>query len=602
MAEPQALKPDTMMRGGSYRIWPNKRQTQMLDLWRNRCRSLWNLLLELEQAAYSGENRKSRLGWRSIWAQVLEEDFASDTDAYHHGKYRRDGTAIKEPGIGREDERDALKQSLKRLKKGSREAKEVQAKLKAIAVKPTPPDQAMLAKIRRQAVETDPETGDELPAKLFVWEEELQKVMARLKTVPRTEWIAGLPSHAAQAVVKDLIKALQAMLRERGKRASGAGGRDTGFPKFKKARYAAGSVYFANTQLKFDFEKNRVQFPNGVGWVRCEIPIAIRLDANSNTTWRPKLMGGRAWRQGEEWFLSCQWEMRKPAPLPTTRRIAGVKIAAGILLTTMDDRGQTKEYKMPPPDKKRQALHKLAGKQLSRVIEAHKRANLKKDQITAARRAKLAARGVVKQADGRKIAKSGSFFDASARLAKLEAAERDVRDDFLHKLTTSIVHTFDAIAVQKMDVAGMMEKETTRARRRARRAKDTVEAAKVNAAEETRPRRPMKPVRKLMRHVAMARTVQLLEYKFKDLRGDASFNAIDKHDVNASACGRCGTVHPQWQDGRRVVRCESRLEDGSICGSVLMRNRNAAAVSRQELRARRAAAGPGKTTIQADDM
>jgi transposase len=559
MAEPQAKKPDTMMRGSKSRIRPNKLQTQTLDLWRNRCRSLWNLLLELEQAAYSGENRKSRLGWRSIWATVVEESHVAAVETFQHGKPRKDGTMRKQPGQGRE---------------------------------PAPLDAAMLAKIRREAIESDPETGEPLPAKLFIWEHELQKLMARLKKVPRTEWIADLPSHAAQAVVKDLIKALQAMLRERKKRATGAGGRDTGFPKFKKARYAAGSVYFANTQLKFDFEKNRVLLPNGVGWMHCEIPLAIRLDAQSNTTWRPKLMGGRAWRQGEEWFLSCQWELRRPEPLKETRRIAGVKIAANILLTTMDDRGQTKEYVMPPPDKRRQAQHKRAAQQLSRTLEGakHKKAKLAARKAWQREKATAAGKDVAPMSPPR-LPRSSAFFDASARLAKLEAAERDARDDFLHKLTTDVVRKFDAIAVQKMDVAGMMEKESTRARRKARRAKDDVEAAKANAESEAqsqaRPRRPMKPVRKLLRHVAMARTVQLLDYKFKDLRGPASFVEIHKHDVNASACGRCGTVYKEWQDGRRIVRCQAVLEDGSLCGSVLLRNRNAAAVSRQELRARR---------------
>lgn len=550
--------PDTMMRGSKIRLWPAKRQAQTMDLWRRRCISLWNLLLDLEQAAYSGENRKSKLGWRSIWRQVVEESHATALETFKHGKPRKDGTMRKEPGSGRE---------------------------------PAPLDAGMLARIKREAVEIDPETGEPTPAKLFIWEHELQKLMARLKQVPRTEWIADLPSHAAQAVVKDLIKALQAMLRERKKRVSGAGGRDTGFPKFKKQRYAAGSVYFANTQLKFDFEKNRVQLPNGVGWMPCEIPIAIRLDASSNTTWRPKLMGGRAWRQGEEWFLSCQWEMRRPPALPKTGRIAGVKIAASILLTTYDDRGQTKDYVMPPPDKTLIAQHRAAGQALARVLEADK-ARLKK-KLGNGYSQRREKRLVEKARKGRRLRlpRTPGFYEASARLAKLEAAERDARDDVLHKLTTEIVHKFDAIAVQRMDVASMMEKESTRAQRRARRAKDDVAVAKANVAEEVRPRRMMKPVRKLMRHVAMARTRQLLEYKFKDLRGPDSFTEIPMFDVNASACGRCGTIHPEWRDGRRIIRCDTELPDGTTCGNVLLRNRNAARVSKQELTARRAAKG-----------
>lgn len=551
-------EPATMLRGSKIRIWPNKRQTASLDLWRRRCISLWNLLLELEQAAYSGENRKSRLRWRSIWAQVMEDGHAEAVRVAREGKMRKDGTYRKEPGARKE---------------------------------PPPLDPDLLIKIRKGRAaapvyyaEPDESTigvGQERSAepRIFMWEHELQKIMARLKKVPRTEWIADLPSHAAQAVVKDLIRALQAMLRERKKRASGVGGRDTGFPKFKKSRYAAGSVYFANTQLKFDFEKNRVQLPGGCGWMPCEIPIAIRLDASSNTTWRPKLMGGRAWREGERWFLSCQWEMRKPPALPATGRTAGVKIAASILLTTYDDRGQTKEYAMPPPDRKLVAQHRLAAKKLSRVLVAQKKREKKKAEngYSQRREARLASRNAT--ARPLRLKRSAAFFQVSARLADLEAAERNARDDVLHKVTTEVAHKFDAISVQKMEVAGLMKKPSARLRRReARKLKQEPGAAK---------RRDLKPVRKMMRHVAMARCRQMLEYKFKDLRGAESYQEIDPRDVNVTACSSCGTVHPAWKDGRRNVRCNAVLPDGSECGTHLPRNRNAARLSKRVLDRRR---------------
>ncbi len=419
----------TMMRGSKIRIYPNQHQAQMLDLWRRRTINLWNLLLSLEQAAYSGENTRSKLGWRSIWAQVMEDSHAEAARVAREGKQRKDGSFSKAPGERKE---------------------------------PPPLDDTMLAKIRRQwQAEVDPETGKPASARLFIWEHDLQKVMARLKQVPRTEWIADLPSHAAQAVVKDLIRALQAMLRERKKRIGGDGGRDTGFPKFKKSRYAAGSVYLANTQLFFDFEHNRVKFPNGVGAMCCEIPITIRLDAQS-ADWKPKLMGGRAWREGEKWFLSCQWEIRKPPELPKTGRTAGVKIAASVLLTTYDDRGQTKEYFMPPPDQKLVALHQRAGRKLSRVLVAQKQREKKisENGYSQRRARRLADRNV--SARPLRLRRSKMFFEASARLAELEAAQRNARDDFLHKTTTEIAQRFDAIAVQKMEVAEMMKKPSAR--------------------------------------------------------------------------------------------------------------------------------------------
>lgn len=537
----------TMMRGSKIRIYPNQRQAQMLDLWRRRAINLWNLLLSLEQAAYSGENTRSKLGWRSIWAQVMEESHAEAVRVARDGKQRKDGSFSKAPGERKE---------------------------------PPPLDDMMLAKIRRQwQAEIDPETGEPASARLFIWEHELQKIMARLKQVPRTEWIADLPSHAAQAVVKDLIKALQAMLRERKKRVGGEGGRDTGFPKFKKSRYAAGSVYFANTQLFFDFEHNRVKFPNGVGQMCCEIPITIRLDAQS-AGWKPKLMGGRAWREGEKWFLSCQWEIRKPPELPKTGRTAGIKIAASILLTTYDDRGQTREFTMPPQDPHLVAQHRRAGQRLALILGGQKKkeAKLKARKLWQQEKA-VAAGKTVKPLGRPRVKRSAAFFAAAARLANLEATQRNARDDFLHKLTTNVVHAFDAISVQKMEVAELMKKPSARLKRRA--------ARKLKQDDAAKPRRDLKPVRKLMRHVAMARCRQLLAYKFRDLRGPDAYQEIDTFDVNVTACSSCGTVHAAWKDGRRIVRCNAVLPDGSECGTVLPRNRNAARLTKRELGRRR---------------
>jgi putative transposase len=497
---------ETMLRGSKIRIWPNQRQTQLLDLWRRRTISLWNLLLSFEQAAYSGENIRPELRWRQIWIGIVEANYEKDCNIWQNGWVRSDGSVRRAAGTGRE---------------------------------PVAPPPEQVAKMRGKIGEEEP--------KLFLWERDLMALMAALKQVPLTRWIGDLPSHAAQAICKDLIKALQAMLRERKKRIGGDGGRDTGFPKFKASRYAAGSIYFANTQLAFDFEGDRVKLPNGGGWVRCEVPETIPSDA--------KLMGGRAWRQGEEWFLSCQWMLAKPDPLPPTHRQAGVKIAAGILLTTYDERGLSREYTMPPADQRLMRRHKLAGLKLSRCLEAQKR-----------RKTKLAARA--KNINGGKVRvrRSGGFFEASARLAKIEAAVRDRRDDFLHKLTTKVVRKFGALQVQKMEVAKMMKKP-----------RPLSATAVAPTADEKPKRRSLKPVRKLMRHVAMARCRQLLEYKARDLGRD--YGETDSLFPDVQLCSRCQHRNPKMKDGRRVLRCDG-------CGARVTRNRNAAANERDLLRER----------------
>lgn len=551
-------EPGHIMRGAKIRIYPSASQAKTMDLWRRRCMQLWNLLLNLEQAAYSGEKARVDLGWRSIWAKVVEESHAEAIRVAREGKKRKDGTFRKEP-----------------------------------TGKQIPPlDASVLDKIRVRmngAVDVHPKTGEVTPAqpRLFMWEHELQKIMARLKQAPQTEWIADLPSHAAQGVVKDLIKALQAMLRERKKRIAGTGGRDAGFPKFKKNRYAAGSVYFANTQLRIKArlgkagdpdavrgEFARVKLPNGVGWMECRMPRHI----NAAHAYREAtLMGGRIWRQGEDWYLSCQWKMPKPAALPPTGRTAAIKIAAAIPITIVDNRGQTREHTMPPIDKELLAAHAAAGRAQSRALEARKMKAKRREAYAKKRHAQKLARGIAVKAPRRaRIKLSPGFYAAAARLAKLEADDANARDAWLHELTTQIVRDFDVIAVQRMEVAKLMKKPEPPEEK-----EDQVKPAWQGK------RRSLKAARVMMRRTAMARIQTTLKYKAIDLRGEQAYEEISPLDVTAGACSGCGVLKPQWKmaraKGREIMRCQEALPDGKTCSTVLTYTRNSARVIRKDL-------------------
>jgi transposase len=554
---------DTIMRGSKMRIYPKAHQAATMDLWRRRCIQLWNLLLSLEQAAYSGEKARVDLGWRSIWAQVVEESHVEAVRVAREGKRRKDGTFRKQPGERKE---------------------------------PPPLDGAFIDKIRVRIhldCAVHPESGAVTPAqpRLFMWEHELQKIMARLKQVSCTQWIGDLPSHAAQSVVKDLIKALQAMLRERKKRAAGAGGRDTGFPKFKKNRYAAGSVYFANTQLKFEVKRRRdadgrdkdvselawVKFPNGVGWMECRMPRHI---ANAFQDGRADLMGGRIWRQGEDWFLSCQWKVPKPEALPATGRTAAIKIAAAIPITIVDNRGQTREHAMPPIDKELLAAHAAAGRAQSRTLEARKMKAKKREAYAKKRHAQKLERGIAAKAPGRaRIRLTPGFYRAAAKLAKLEAHDADKRDAWLHEITTHIVRSFDVIAVQRMEVAKLMKKPTP----------PEEKEEQVKAPWQGK-RRSLKTARVMMRRTAMARIQTTLKYKAIDLRGKTAYEEISPLDVTAGACSSCGVLHPEWKmlraKGREIMRCQEAMPDGRTCNTVLTYTRNSARVIGRELAVR----------------
>ena len=279
---------EMIVRGARIKIFPSKEQAAMLDEWRLRCISLWNLLLGMERAAYSGEPFRPELGWRKIWRDITLEHYQKEVKEWEEGK-----TVVRGRNKG-----------------------EVIPPRSGPA--PTPPEKLYLRKIRGGRVD------GAVPA-LFIWKADLQKIMARLKKVPLTKWIGGIQSHAAQAVCRDIDVALNAMLRERKK---GAGGRNAGFPRPKRQRYAAGSVHFVNTQLKSRPEDKRIKLPNGVGDVRYSPVNAIPHNAT--------LSEGRAWREGDQWWLSVIYKRPAKAPLPPSDRTCGVKVAASALYTVYD--------------------------------------------------------------------------------------------------------------------------------------------------------------------------------------------------------------------------------------------------------------------------
>ena len=601
MANKETGNKEAILRGSKIRIYPTKRQARLIDLWRRRTISLWNLLLELEQAAYSGEKLRPRLHWRKHLVDIAQTNYKRDMLVWDNGRSgkraRKSGPEqLKDYAL----EKASYEAALKEWDSAEKAARGPKPKEPKKPAPPTPPAADWTTKILNGRDGTvyfeEPGESGVMPEKcyqprLFIWKRELFALMARLKQEDHTKWIADLPSHAAQAVCKDLVQALEAMLRERRKKASGLGGRDTGFPKFKKTRHGSGSVYFANTQMEFKFENQRVRLSNGCGWMDCELPRQLRAEALKSGS-KVELLGGRIWQQGDHWYLSCQWGLGKPDALVATGRTAGVKIGANVLITTYDDRGQTKEYITPPPDENLQKSYRRAGQRLSRALEAHKAKEKKRRSsgYSQRRKERLAksgtGSGTGKEDTPLRLKRTQKFFQAADAVAGCQARERDQRDGFIHRVTTELVQNFDAIAVQRFQVAGLMEKESTKARRRAARRKNVDAAAaqenaiNENAAKEDTRKRPMKQVRKLMRHAAMARCGQLLAYKFKDGRGEASYKEIDKFEANVIVCSGCGQDHYEWRvRPTNVVRCE--------CGTVLPRNRNAARVSKKELDAHR---------------
>ena len=435
------------MRGVKIKLKPTPEQARTMDRWRRGGINLWNLLLGMEQAAYDGSKFRPELRWREIWAQVVKEGYADALHSWKYGKKTKYGIVKKKPGEGKE---------------------------------PVEPPQDHYQKISGSSVDGE-------PPKLFIWESDLQKIMARLKENPTMKWIEALPSHSSQQVCKDVVKAIKTMLLERKKRKDGAGGRDTGFPRFKKSRYAVGSVYMVNTQTIFDHKAREVKLP------KLKQAITFRQEG---VPIDGKLQGGRIWRLGEQWWLSCQFEVPDPKPYPHFGRECGVKISASILATTFDG----EKIQQTPPMKEDRKL---------------------------ARRIRLANRRLARRHKGTK-----DYYKTADELANLHAKERNRRDDMLHKVSDAIVKQFDTITVHKMDVKSLM---TTK---------------RVNKQTGDVERVP-KILTKANKRAAMAQFRGYLGYKAVD-RG-RTYNETHTLFPEVQKCSRCGKLHYMPLEKRMLI-------------------------------------------------
>jgi putative transposase len=438
----------TVIRGIKIKLTPTPKQAETMDRWRRASISLWNLLLGMERAAYDGSKFRPELRWRQIWEQITREGYDDAVNTWKYGKKTKKGVVKKKPG----------------------ETKE-----------PVAPTQEYYKKMSGYYIDRE-------APKIFIWEMDLQKIVARLKEDPLTAWINELPSHAAQQVCKDIVKAIKTMISERKKRAAGSG-LNAGFPKFKKMRYASGSVYMVNTSTIFDHEARQVKLP------KMERPMGFRQQSHIV---HGELQGGRIWREGEQWWLSCQYKVPEPAPLPKTGRECGLKIASSVLATTFDG----KVIQQTPPMETDREL---------------------------ARRVKLANRRLARRTRG-----TSDYFKAADEIATQHAVGRNRRNDMLHKVSRDIVNNFDAITVHNTKFESLMR------------------AKRINKKTGDVEKTPKNLIR-MNRDAAMAQFKGFIVYKGTEV--GRTINETHANFPEVQKCSGCGKLHYMPLD-KRVLKCD----------------------------------------------
>jgi putative transposase len=225
------------------------------------------------------------------------------------------------------------------------------------------------------------------------------KWLTAWRAASETRWLAEGPVHPQQQVLKRLDTAFQKFF------ANVKAGKKPGYPRFKKRGGEPGIRFPDKAQFKLDGFNGRIQLPK-LGWVRMRMSREVV----------GELRNASVTREGDRWYMAIQ--TLRPGVLP----------AAGVAPTLGIDLG----------------VANFAGLSDARLIEPL--AALKAQQ----RRLRRYQRSV-----SRKVKGSCNRKKAVAKLRALHRRIAQQRNDWLHKLTSSLAAEHPVIAIEDLRVAAM---------------------------------------------------------------------------------------------------------------------------------------------------
>lgn len=258
-------------------------------------------------------------------------------------------------------------------------------------------------------------------------------------------------------------------------------------PTFKK-RGQHDSFYVANDRLKLNGKRARLPV---IGWVR--LREALRFSG--------KIMSATVSREADRWFISVQVDMPNAKRKRAGDAVAGVDVGLTTMATisTVDGDGVLANEKRPGPKALKTLLPKLV--RLSRSVS-------------------------------RKVKGSANRSKAVMRLARLHRRIKNVRNDFLHKLTSHLCRENQAVVIEDLNVSGILAN------------------------------------RSLARSVSDAGFHEMKrQLGYKGALYGTRIILADRWYPSTQTCSGCGAIN-KTPLGQRVYRCQS-------CGLVMDRDENA---------------------------
>lgn len=224
-------------------------------------------------------------------------------------------------------------------------------------------------------------------------EVELSKLFNKIKR-EQYPFVMDVTKCAPQQAIRNLGIAFKRFFNGKGR-----------YPRFH-CKGVNDSFYLSNDAIKLNETKDKIYIPK-LGWVR----MAERLRFTG------KIMSATVSRVADKWFVSISVEISVVPKQTENQSPIGVDLGVSALATTSDGEVFTGSKPL-----------RLLQKQLRRLSKSL----------------------------SRKIKKSKNWFKAKTKLARLHARIANIRKDCLHKLTSYLVKNYGLIAIEDLNVKGML--------------------------------------------------------------------------------------------------------------------------------------------------
>ena len=319
----------------------------------------------------------------------------------------------------------------------------------------------------------------------------LSAMLTSLKQEEGTKWLREANAQSLQQSLRDLDRAFQNFFSKRSR-----------FPKFKSRHKSPPSFRIPQ---RVRVQDGKVYCPK-IGWIRLRQSQEI-VGKTKSATFKQDAQG--------HWYVTLVSEFDMPdAPLSDPKSCVGIDLGLEAFIATSDG------VKVAPLKLYRRSQAKLAREQRS-LSRKQKGSNNRQKQ--------------------------------RRKVAKVHAKIRNQRQDFLHKLSTSLVAEYDLIAVEDLNIKGLAKSKL---------AKSILDAG-------------------------WSEFIRQLEYKA--LWNRKHFVKIDRFYPSSKGCSECGAIQESMPLSVRKWVCD--------CGATHDRDVNAA---KNILRAGRMAVGQTVSACGAD--